>query len=127
MNHSAQFFTWKERKEYTSDDVQAALDQFTYENTMGTANQPTSSNAFLDGNSYHTPDKSQFSGMNIIDMRMHMNFGDASNAFNNGKDSDDSTNDATYNVVYVDSHDFGPNKSSTRYAGAPTRGPRTWR
>ncbi|WP_329499532.1 carbohydrate binding domain-containing protein [Kitasatospora herbaricolor] len=117
VNHSAQFFTWKERKEYTSDDVQAALDQFTYENTMGTANQPTSSNAFLDGNSYHTPDKSQFSGMNIIDMRMHMNFGDASNAFNNGKDSDDSTNDATYNVVYVDSHDFGPNKSSTRYAG----------
>lgn len=55
--------------------------------------------------------------MNIIDMRMHMNFGDAPNAYNNGKDSDDSTNDATYNVVYVDSHDYGPNKSSERYAG----------
>ena len=55
--------------------------------------------------------------MNIIDMRMHMNFGDAANAFNNGKDSDDSVNDATYNAVYVDSHDYGPNKSSTRYAG----------
>jgi glycosidase len=55
--------------------------------------------------------------MNIIDMRMHMNFGDAHNAFSNGKDSDDSVNDATYNVVYVDSHDYGPNKSSTRYAG----------
>ncbi|WP_457028012.1 carbohydrate binding domain-containing protein [Kitasatospora sp. P5_F3] len=117
VNHSAQFFTWKERREYTSDDVQAALDQFNYENTMGTGNQPVSNNAFLNGNAYHAPDKSQFSGMNIIDMRMHMNFGDASNAFNNGKDSDDSTNDPTYNVVYVDSHDFGPNKSSTRYAG----------
>ncbi|WP_405769995.1 alpha-amylase family glycosyl hydrolase [Actinacidiphila glaucinigra] len=75
-----------------------------------------SDNAFLNGNSYHTPDRSRFSGMNVIDMRMHMNFGSASNAFNNGKDSDDSTNDATYNVVYVDSHDYGPNKSSFRYA-----------
>ncbi|MEV7179390.1 carbohydrate binding domain-containing protein [Kitasatospora sp. NPDC093679] len=117
VNHSAQFFTWKERKDYTADDVQAALDQYTYEEQLGTGNQPTSTNAFLNGNAYHTPDHSQFSGMNVIDMRMHMNFGDAHNAYYNGKDSDDSYNDATYNVVYVDSHDFGPNKSSTRYAG----------
>jgi glycosidase len=117
VNHSAQFFTWKERKEYTRDDVQAALDQYTYEQNLGPAGQPTSDNAFLNGNSYHTPDRSRFSGMNIIDMRMHNNFGHASNAFHNGKDSDDSVNDATYNVVYVDSHDYGPNKSSTRYSG----------
>jgi glycosidase len=117
VNHSAQFFTWKERKDYTTDDVQASLDQYNYEEQLGTGSQPTSSNAFLSGNSYHAPDRSQFSGMNIIDMRMHMNFGDANNAFWNGKDSDDSTNDATWNVVYVDSHDFGPNKSSTAYAG----------
>ncbi|MFJ6212422.1 carbohydrate binding domain-containing protein [Streptomyces sp. NPDC092296] len=117
VNHSAQFYTWKERKEYSADDTQAALDQYDYEEQLGTGNQPTSSNAFLDGNAYHTPDHSKFSGMNIIDMRMHMNFGDAHNAFNNGKDSDDATNDATYNVVYVDSHDYGPNKSSVRYTG----------
>ncbi|MFB7594726.1 carbohydrate binding domain-containing protein [Streptomyces sp. NPDC056160] len=117
VNHSAQFYTWKERKEYTADDTQAALDQYNYEEQLGTGQQPTSTNAFLDGNSYHTPDHSKFSGMNIIDMRMHMNFGDAHNAFSNGKDSDDSTNDATYNVVYVDSHDYGPNKSSVRYDG----------
>ncbi|MCL2552270.1 MAG: alpha-amylase family glycosyl hydrolase [Actinomycetia bacterium] len=117
VNHSAQFYTWKERREYTSDDVQAALDQYNYEEQLGTGNQPTSTNAFLAGNAYHTPDHSQFSGMNIIDMRMHMNFGDAHNAFSNGKDSDDSVNDATYNVVYVDSHDYGPNKSSVRYTG----------
>ncbi|MET7401567.1 carbohydrate binding domain-containing protein [Dactylosporangium sp. NPDC005572] len=117
VNHSAQFFTWKERRSYVDNDVQAALDQFNYENTMGTGNQPTTTNAFLTGNAYHAPDRSQFSGMNIIDMRMHMNFGDATNAFLNGKDSDDSVNDATYNAVYVDSHDYGPNKSSTRYAG----------
>ncbi|WP_327693003.1 carbohydrate binding domain-containing protein [Streptomyces sp. NBC_00459] len=117
VNHSAQFYTWKERKEYSADDETAAIEQFTYENNLGTGNQPTSTNAFLSGNSYHTPDRSQFSGMNIIDMRMHMNFGDAPNAYGNGKDSDDSVNDATYNVVYVDSHDYGPNKSSNRYSG----------
>ncbi|MFI7543657.1 alpha-amylase family glycosyl hydrolase [Actinoplanes sp. NPDC049599] len=117
VNHSAQFFTWKERKEYSPDDIRAAAEQFEYENLMGPGNQPTSTNAFLNGNSYHEPDHSKASGMNVIDMRMHMNFGEASNAFGNGKDSDDSYNDATYNTVYVDSHDYGPNKSSTRYAG----------
>ncbi|MEU4268967.1 carbohydrate binding domain-containing protein [Streptomyces sp. NPDC026092] len=117
VNHSAQFFTWKERKEYDADDTGAALEMYDYEQQQGTGNQPTSNNAFLAGNSYHTPDRSRFSGMNIIDMRMHMNFGYASNAFDNGKDSDDSVNDATYNVVYVDSHDYGPNKSKERYTG----------
>ncbi|OKI36625.1 hypothetical protein A6A25_21390 [Saccharothrix sp. CB00851] len=117
VNHSAQFFTWKERREYSADDATASLEQYAYEQGMGTGGQPTSRNAFLDGNAYHAPDHSKSSGMNIIDMRMHMNFGDANNAFWNAKDSDDSTNDATYNVTYVDSHDFGPNKSSVRYAG----------
>jgi glycosidase len=117
VNHSAQFFTWKERRDYSADDTQAALEQYNYENTQGPAGQPTSTNAFLNGNSYHAPDRSQFSGMNVIDMRMHMNFGEASNAFHNGKDTDDSVNDATYNAVYVDSHDYGPNKSSVRYDG----------
>ncbi|MFE5212786.1 carbohydrate binding domain-containing protein [Streptomyces sp. NPDC056600] len=117
VNHSAQFFTWKERMEYDADDAKAALEMYEYENTAGVAAQPTSTNAFLAGNDYHAPDHSRFSGMNIIDMRMHMNFGDASNAFHNGKDSDDSVNDATFNVVYVDSHDYGPNKSGERYTG----------
>lgn len=117
VNHSAQFFTWKERRQYSADDAVAVLEQYQYENNMGTGNQPTSDNAFLYGNSYHTPDHSQFSGMSVIDMRMHMNFSDAGNAFWNGKDSDDSYNDATFNVVYVDSHDYGPNKSNSRYAG----------
>ncbi|MFE5514548.1 carbohydrate binding domain-containing protein [Streptomyces sp. NPDC056529] len=117
VNHSAQFYTWKERKEYDLDDGRAALEMYDHEQQRGTGDQPTSTNAFLNGNSYHAPDHSRFSGMNVIDMRMHMNFGDAQNAFSNGKDSDDSYNDATYNVVYVDSHDYGPNKSSERYAG----------
>ncbi|GAA0689542.1 carbohydrate binding domain-containing protein [Kitasatospora atroaurantiaca] len=114
-NQSAQYYTWKERFTYSTDDATAAVQQYTTDNDPGT--QPTSTNAFLNGNLYHAPDHSMYSGMSVIDMRMHMNFGDASNAYNNGKDSDDSYNDATYNVVYVDSHDFGPGKSSTRYAG----------
>ncbi|MEU3688357.1 carbohydrate binding domain-containing protein [Streptomyces narbonensis] len=117
VNHSAQFYTWKERKEYDADDTKAALEMYDHEQQQGTGSQPTSTNAFLNGNTYHAPDHSRFSGMNVIDMRMHMNFGDAYNAFSNGKDSDDSYNDATYNVVYVDSHDYGPNKSSERYTG----------
>ncbi|WP_103528766.1 carbohydrate binding domain-containing protein [Streptomyces sp. SM12] len=117
VNHSAQFFTWKPRAEYSADDAAAALEEYDHENGLGPAGQPTSANAFLDGNDYRTPDHSRFSGMHTIDMRMHMNFGDAGNAFHNGKDSDDSVNDATYNVVYVDSHDFGPNKSHERYTG----------
>ena len=117
VNHSAPFYTWKERREYSLDDVVAAAEQFTYENDMGTANQPTSNNHQLNGNNYHTPDHSKFSGMNIIDMRMHMNFSDASTAFHAGMDSDSVTNDATYNAVYVDSHDYGPGKSQERYAG----------
>ncbi|SBT45215.1 carbohydrate binding domain-containing protein [Micromonospora auratinigra] len=117
VNHSAQFYTWSERKEYSPDDVKAAIEQYDYEQLLGPSGQPTTDNAFLRGNDYHAPDHSTFSGMNVIDMRMHMNFGDATNAFLNGRDSDDSYNDATYNVVYVDSHDYGPNKSSTRYAG----------
>jgi glycosidase len=117
VNHSAQFYTWQERREYSADDATAALEQYNWENSQGTENQPTSTNAFLNGNTYHEPDYSAFSGMNIIDMRMHMNFGEASNAFYNGKDSDAWVNDATFNAVYVDSHDYGPNKSSNRYAG----------
>ncbi|GAA3390716.1 carbohydrate binding domain-containing protein [Streptomyces roseoviridis] len=117
VNHSAQFYTWKERKEYDADDAKASLEMYAHEQQLGPSGQPTSDNVFLRGNAYHAPDHSRSSGMHIIDMRMHMNFGDAQNAFWNGKDSDDSVNDATYNVVYVDSHDYGPNKSGERYAG----------
>ena len=117
VSHSAQFHAWKERKEYGADDEKAALEMYDYEQQQGTGSRPTSDNAFLKGNDPHAPDHSRFSGMNVIDMRTHMNFGDADNAYSNGKDSDDSHDDATCNVVYVDSHDYGPDKSSGRYAG----------
>jgi hypothetical protein len=113
---SAPFYTWKERKEYSADDAIAANESYKYELNIGTANQPTSDNHELKNNTYRKPDYSKFSGMAVIDMQMHMNFSDAGNAFNKHTD-DRYYNDATWNAVYVDSHDYGPNKSSTRYSG----------
>ena len=59
VNHSAPFYTWKERRQYSTDDVQAVIEQYQYENLMGGDGQPRSTNATLNGNSYHTPDHSQ--------------------------------------------------------------------
>ena len=79
------------------------------------SNQPTSANHLLDGNSYHTPDYSKFSGLNVIDFPMHWNFNSARDAFG-VHGSDKLYNDATWNVVYVDSHDYGPSdKFEYRY------------
>lgn len=89
--------------------------------------QPVSRNAFLDGNNYHEPDYSESNGFNVIDFAMHWNFSTAKNAFaaathsynyETGQVSTDnndirfggdfSYNDSTWNVVYVDSHDYSP-------------------
>ena len=48
VNHSAQFFTWKERKEYSADDVTRRHRAVRLrEQLLGTGGQPTSNNAFL--------------------------------------------------------------------------------
>ena len=49
---------------------------------------------------------------------MHWNFSDASSAFGfaSRTENDSTYNDSTWNVVYVDSHDYGPN-SMCRYSG----------
>ena len=48
------------------------------------------------------------SGCSVIDFPMHWNFQYARDAFNVAVSNDKYYNDATYNVVYVDSHDYGP-------------------
>ena len=68
---------------------------------------PTSSNAILNGINYHTPDYSKSSGMGPIDFCMHWNFDTASAAFSVGQAEDQYINDSTWNVVYVQSHDYG--------------------
>ena len=70
---------------------------------------PTSKNAFLSGNEYHTPDYSQANGTGVIDFTMHWNFYTASGAFRTALSEDPYFNDSTWNVVYVDSHDYSPN------------------
>lgn len=77
-----------------------------------------SSNAFLSGNTYHAPDYSRASGFNVIDFPMHYNFTNAGSAVNIAKSGDNLYNDATWNVVYVDSHDYGPQPSdNVRFSG----------
>jgi glycosidase len=77
----------------------------------GLSTQPTSQNALLNGNDYHTPDYSDASGLHVIDFPVHWNFASASGAWNTAKPSNDQYyNDATWNVVYVDSHDYAPDE-----------------
>lgn len=110
---SAPFYTWKESKQYAWGDKVtnlASIEQ-AYNDNSTSANQPTSTNATLtNGVTYHTPDHSRHSGTSVIDFPMHWNFMHAQNAFNVAVGNDKYYNDATYNVVYVDSHDYGPDE-----------------
>ena len=112
---STPFYTWKERKTYSADDSSAVHEAYEYENGQGVNNQPVSDNHALNGNEYHTPDYSQKSGLDVIDFPMHWNFDNAGQAYRKRED-DKYYNDATWNVVYVDSHDYGPNMDN-RYGG----------
>ena len=69
--------------------------------------RPVSDNHLLKGNEYHKPDYTMRSGLDVIDFPMHWNFGTAQGAFG-VRGGDKYYNDATWNVVYVDSHDYGP-------------------
>ena len=63
---------------------------------------------------WHEPDYSQSSGFNVIDFPLHYNFGNAATAYRLAKSGDMKYNDATYNVVYVDSHDYGPQQTDDK-------------
>lgn len=124
-NLSPLYYTWKENKTYAWDSNPASWDNIvamegdncnthtnhkSVQQSASDASKPTSQNAFLQGNTYHTPDHSKASGLNVIDFTMHHNFRSASEAWNIAqKGNDQYYNDATWNVVYVDSHDYAPN------------------
>ena len=144
-NCSPCYYTWKESKDYPWDmnpeswnNVVAIPTQTEgsqdYETVSGHVNWESvqqsgkddaghsdailrkSNNALLNGNEYHTPDYKDFSGMSVIDFAMHWNFNSAQGAFGvHGQDN--LYNDATYNVVYVDSHDYAPD-SNYRFKGS---------
>ncbi|MBQ7041277.1 MAG: starch-binding protein [Muribaculaceae bacterium] len=133
-NCSPYFYTWKETKNYAWDESETSWNGIVVtEGTKGSHTNitsvdaqgvdyqddygmPTSTNAFLNGNNYHTPDHSLHSNFNVIDFPMHWNFRSAAEAWS-VKGGDNLYNDATYNVVYVDSHDYAPDGApeSTRF------------
>ncbi|MDE7403277.1 MAG: starch-binding protein [Muribaculaceae bacterium] len=83
-----------------------------------TKDKPTSNNAFLVNGQWHEPDYSQYSGFSVIDFPVHYSFNNVGNVIGLIKDGDKKYNDASYNVVYVDSHDYGPGPNDgTRFNG----------
>ena len=83
------------------------------------ANSPESNNTFMLNGAWHEPDYSQSSGFNVIDFPLHYNFSNAGSAYGLAKSGDMKYNDATFNVVYVDSHDYGPQPNDgVRFGGS---------
>ncbi|MDE5629150.1 MAG: starch-binding protein [Muribaculaceae bacterium] len=138
-NCSPCFYTWKEEKDYAWDMSETSWDsQVVMEGETGThpnalsvlqqgqdylghASMARSNNAWLDGNNYRTEDYTKSSGLNVIDFAMHWRFHDAKNAYG-VRTEDDLYNDARYNVMYVDSHDYGPNgQDGLRFAGGEAK------
>ena len=121
---SVPFYTWKESTDYgwdSSKTLEATLNNEKlvakhYNDNLKTDAQPTSDNALLQGNDYHTPDRSKSSGLDMIDFYMHWQFKSAGDAFRAAQEEDKYFNDSTWNVMYVDSHDYGPD-SFNRYEG----------
>ena len=130
---SVQFYTWDDSAAdlaKLSDGTDPATIKKNLENTItysenhvSTSGQPTSQNAFLNGITYRTPDYSKSSGMGVIDFTMHWQFDSASGAFGAALGQDQYNNDATWNVTYVESHDYSPDQNQTqRFTG----GTQTW-
>ncbi len=132
---STPYYTWAESdpkwaKEWSFESTREAINNNMnlvfdhYREEDKCSDEPTSTNAFLNGIEYHTPDTSKSSGMNAIDFQMHRMFGDGKNAYNFALGADKYYNDATWNVMYVDSHDYAPEGPSefTRFEG----GTQTW-
>ncbi len=118
------FYTWDdseaEKAKWSNTDLanNEALAEACYNNNTSGDNQPTSDNAFLKGNEYHQPDYSRRSDMGVIDFQMHWSFENAGSAFGTALGEDRYFNDSTWNVVYVNSHDYSPDFCSDKvYTG----------
>lgn len=111
------FYTWKETKSgwtnnwgtsFSDWETNFANSKKHYSEHQNKSVDLKSDNAFLNGVTYHTPDYSKANGTGVIDFTMHWNFKDANSAFNTALGEDHAFNDSTWNVVYVDSHDYAP-------------------
>ena len=133
-NLSPYYYTWKAPKDLMDgfDGSQSYWDtQEIYDSGTGydaklmplcekdNADSPESNNTFMLNGAWHEPDYSQSSGFNVIDFPLHYNFSNAGSAYGLAKSGDMKYNDATFNVVYVDSHDYGPQPSDgIRFSGS---------
>lgn len=135
-NLSPYFYTWKssaaDMEEWHRYDAAWWAEQYVKEgaaplgNMIACLNEPdvdkTSNNTFMLNSRYHEPDYSQSSGFNVIDFPLHYNFTSAKNAYGLAKAGDKYYNDATFNVVYIDSHDYGPQPNDrVRFSGSDSQ------
>ena len=122
-NLSSYFYTWKSDPSLVSEfNAQSSADWWDgqvlpegHDTPVGpmavcekdVTDKARSNNALMINGAWHEPDYSQWSGFSIIDFPVHYSFksvGDIQQYFK----QDNYYNDATYNVVYVDSHDYSP-------------------
>ena len=109
---SPSFYTWKEEKTYPWGDKEtnyASAEQNYNDYKEGSSDTRKTNNAYLNsGYVYHAPDHSKWNGNSVIDFRLHRSMEDVNKVLNDANNDDGHFNDATYNVTYVDSHDYAP-------------------
>ena len=115
---SPSFYTWKETESvgsWSSTDHKAnsalASAHFTKYRSDFKAPVKGTPNHRLNGNEYHKPDWSLRNHLDQIDFPMHWAFSDVNSAYQTCLSFDDDFNDATFNVTYVDSHDYAPDNA----------------
>lgn len=120
-NLSSYFYTWKSDQslldEFNGDPAWWAKQNLPegHDTPVGpmavcekdTKDKARSNNALMLNGAWHEPDYSQASGLNVIDFPVHYSFKSVAEIQQYFK-QDNYYNDASYNVVYVDSHDYGP-------------------
>lgn len=122
-NLSSYFYTWKSDESLHKKFAESSsLDWWKQQNLpeghdtpvgpmavceSDTKDKARSNNALMQNGQWHEPDYSQWSGFSVIDFPVHYSFSSVSSVM--GLYSQDNYyNDASYNVVYVDSHDYSP-------------------
>ena len=127
-NLSCYFYTWKSdnsllnawdgsKSYWDSQELPEGADPVgPQELCLKETTSPKSENAKMINGAWHEPDYSQNSGFNVIDFPMHYSYNTAEQAFRLAS-GDELYNDATYNVVYVDSHDYSPGPNDTNRFG----------
>lgn len=121
---SPSFYTWKETKSYSTGtlalNTAAANQNFAdYASSFSAPISASIANYLLLNNTYRTPDWTLRSGMDVIDFPMHWAFNSVNDAFNTALSYDKDYSDPSWNVVYVDSHDYAPDcaPENQRFAG----------